>query len=87
MAQDTFLFNDTLRANVALARPDASEGDIAQAIERAALGKHGGPHLVRHSMATLMLEGGADIDGAQPRSLIVRCAVNTIRGREGHARR
>ncbi len=37
VAQDTYLFNDTLRANVRLARPDASEADIVTAVERAAL--------------------------------------------------
>ena len=34
---------------------------VAQYVERAQLGKHGGCHLFRHTMATLMLEGGADI--------------------------
>lgn len=34
---------------------------VAQYVKRAALGKHGGCHLFRHTMATLMLEGGADI--------------------------
>jgi len=38
VAQDTYLFNDTLRSNVALAKPDASEAEIRQALERAALG-------------------------------------------------
>jgi ATP-binding cassette subfamily C protein CydCD len=37
VAQDTYLFNDTLRANVALAKPGAGEGEIMQALERAAL--------------------------------------------------
>jgi ATP-binding cassette, subfamily B, bacterial len=37
VAQDTYLFNDTLRANVALAKPGAGEAEIAQALERAAL--------------------------------------------------
>ncbi len=37
VAQDTYLFNTSLRANVLIARPDASEADVRQAIERAAL--------------------------------------------------
>jgi integrase/recombinase XerD len=34
---------------------------IAHYVKRAEIGKHGGCHLFRHTMATLMLEGGADI--------------------------
>ena len=38
VAQDTYLFNDTLRANVLLARPSASDAELAAALERASLG-------------------------------------------------
>ncbi len=34
---------------------------VAQYVDKADVGKHGGCHLFRHTMATLMLEGGADI--------------------------
>ncbi|MGE0724158.1 MAG: ABC transporter ATP-binding protein [Alphaproteobacteria bacterium] len=37
VAQDTYLFHDTLRANIALARPEASEAEIMAAVERASL--------------------------------------------------
>jgi ATP-binding cassette subfamily B protein len=37
VSQDTYLFNDTLRANVALARPDADEAAISRALDEAAL--------------------------------------------------
>ena len=37
VAQDTYLFNTTLGDNIRIARPDASDGELAQAIERAAL--------------------------------------------------
>jgi ATP-binding cassette subfamily C protein CydCD len=37
VSQDTYLFNDTLRANVALARPEADEAAIGRALDEAAL--------------------------------------------------
>jgi ABC-type multidrug transport system fused ATPase/permease subunit len=37
VAQDTYLFNDTLRANILIARPDATEGELTAAIEHASL--------------------------------------------------
>jgi len=37
VAQDTYLFNDTLRANILIARPDASEAELQAAIEHASL--------------------------------------------------
>ncbi len=37
VTQDTFLFNDTLRANVLLARPEASDAELHEALARSAL--------------------------------------------------
>ncbi|MBS0522871.1 MAG: ABC transporter ATP-binding protein [Proteobacteria bacterium] len=37
VAQDTYLFNDTLRANILIARPDASEAELQAAIQHASL--------------------------------------------------
>ena len=37
VAQDTYLFNDTLEANVRLARPDATAAEVIAALDRAAL--------------------------------------------------
>jgi len=37
VSQDTYLFNDSLRANVALARPDADDAAIDRALKQAAL--------------------------------------------------
>ena len=39
VAQDTYLFNDTLRTNILIANPDAGEGALRAAIERASLGE------------------------------------------------
>jgi ATP-binding cassette subfamily C protein CydCD len=37
VAQDTYLFNDTLRNNLLIARPEASEDELRAAVERASL--------------------------------------------------
>ena len=37
VAQDTYLFNESLRHNILIARPAASEAEVRQAVERAAL--------------------------------------------------
>lgn len=41
--------------------PDWFSRVVSTYVDQAGLGKHGSCHLLRHSMATLMLEGGADI--------------------------
>ncbi|MEE9210265.1 MAG: ATP-binding cassette domain-containing protein, partial [Kiloniellales bacterium] len=38
VAQDTYLFNESLRHNILIARPTANEAEVRQAVERAALG-------------------------------------------------
>jgi ATP-binding cassette subfamily C protein CydCD len=38
VAQETYLFNDTLRSNILIARPEASEADLIAAVEHASLG-------------------------------------------------
>jgi ATP-binding cassette subfamily C protein CydCD len=37
VAQDTYLFNDTLRSNILIARPEASEAELLAAVEHASL--------------------------------------------------
>jgi ATP-binding cassette, subfamily B, bacterial len=39
VAQDTYLFNDTLRSNILIARPDATETELMAAVEHASLGE------------------------------------------------
>ena len=41
--------------------PTASRDGCARYVEAAGIAKHGRCHLLRHTVATLMLEGGADI--------------------------
>ena len=63
VAQDTYLFNDTLRANVALAKPGASEAEIGQALARAALGDFAAR--LPHGLDTRVGERGVQLSGGQ----------------------
>jgi ATP-binding cassette, subfamily B, bacterial len=63
VAQDTYLFHDTLRANILLARPEADEAAIRAALERAALAEvvDGLPD----GLDTVVGERGARLSGGQ----------------------
>jgi ATP-binding cassette subfamily C protein CydCD len=63
VAQDTYLFNTTLRDNINLARPDASEADLRQAIDRAALS--GFVAGLPDGLDTLVGERGVQLSGGQ----------------------
>jgi ATP-binding cassette subfamily C protein CydCD len=63
VAQDTYLFNDTLRNNVLIARPAASDSEVLQAMERASL-----LEVVRalpRGLDTVVGERGAQLSGGQ----------------------
>ena len=63
MAQDTYLFNDTLEANVRLARPDATPEQVALALDRAALAEFVGG--LPEGLATRVGERGVQLSGGQ----------------------
>jgi ATP-binding cassette subfamily C protein CydCD len=63
VAQDTYLFNDTLGANIRLARPTASDADLAAAVERAALGEFVAS--LPDGLDTVVGERGAQLSGGQ----------------------
>jgi ATP-binding cassette subfamily C protein CydCD len=63
VAQDTYLFNTSLRANVLLARPEASEEDVRAAIERAALAEF--IATLPEGLDTKVGERGVQLSGGQ----------------------
>jgi len=63
VAQDTYLFNDSLRANILLARPEADDAAVRVAVEQAALAP-----LVAElpdGLDTVVGERGAQLSGGQ----------------------
>jgi ATP-binding cassette, subfamily B, bacterial len=63
VAQDTYLFNNTLEANVRLARPDASDAEVALALRRAALSDFVAD--LPEGLATRVGERGVQLSGGQ----------------------
>ncbi|WP_323120051.1 ABC transporter ATP-binding protein/permease [Burkholderia alba] len=63
VAQDTYLFNDTLDANIRLAGRDVSEADVRRALERAALGDF--VERLPDGLATRVGERGVQLSGGQ----------------------
>jgi ATP-binding cassette subfamily C protein CydCD len=69
VAQDTYLFNDTLEANVRLARPDATRDQVLLALSRAALAEFvaGLPD----GLATRVGERGVQLSGGQRQRIAI----------------
>jgi ATP-binding cassette subfamily C protein CydCD len=63
VAQDTYLFNDTLRANIAIARPEADEAAIRAAASKAALDDFIAE--LPQGLDTVVGERGAQLSGGQ----------------------
>jgi ATP-binding cassette subfamily C protein CydCD len=63
VAQDTYLFNDTLEANIRLAGRDVSDADVRRAIDRAALGDF--VDRLPEGLATRVGERGVQLSGGQ----------------------
>src|SRR6516162_3698218 len=63
VSQDTYLFNDTLRANVLLARPEADEAAIHRALEQAALADFVAS--LPEGLDTIVGERGVQLSGGQ----------------------
>src|SRR5262249_48922987 len=76
VSQDTYLFNDTLRANVALARPEAGEAAIHRALEQAALADF--VSSLPEGLDTIVGERGVQLSGGQrQRVAIARAFLKT----------
>ncbi len=69
VAQDTYLFNNTLEANVRLARPDATREQIESALQQAALAEFvaGLPE----GLATRVGERGVQLSGGQRQRIAI----------------
>ncbi len=69
VAQDTYLFNDTLEANVRLARPDATAEHVSQALSRAALASF--VAALPEGLATRVGERGVQLSGGQRQRIAI----------------
>ncbi len=63
VAQDTYLFNETLRQNILLARPEANAAEIDEAVAHAALGDF--VAALPEGLDTIVGERGAQLSGGQ----------------------
>ena len=73
VAQETFLFNETIRFNLKLARPDASEDDLKEAIRMAAADGFVGK--LPEAMDTVIGDRGVRLSGGERQRLALARAL------------
>ncbi|MGH3611713.1 MAG: ABC transporter ATP-binding protein [Pseudonocardia sp.] len=71
--QDVYLFNDTVRANIALGRPDATEAEVDAAVRRALVAEFV-PELP-DGLDTVIGERGATLSGGQRQRIAIARAL------------
>jgi ATP-binding cassette subfamily C protein CydCD len=69
VTQDTYLFNDTLLANIRLARPDANEAEVREALASAALSAFVAS--LPQGLDTLVGERGTQLSGGQRQRIAI----------------
>ena len=69
VAQDTYLFNDTIRANILIARPDASAAEVAAAVSHAALDDF--TAVLPDGLETQVGERGTRLSGGQRQRIAI----------------
>ncbi|HEX6477940.1 MAG TPA: ATP-binding cassette domain-containing protein [Ktedonobacteraceae bacterium] len=69
VAQDTYLFNDTIRGNLQLARPEASDSDIEKVLEQAQLA--GFVRKLPRGLGTWVGEQGLRLSGGERQRLAI----------------
>ncbi|MCK6453237.1 MAG: ABC transporter ATP-binding protein/permease [Alphaproteobacteria bacterium] len=73
VAQDTYLFNDDLEANIRIGRPDATDAELAQAVERAALAEFVAS--LPDGLKTRVGERGMQLSGGQRQRIAIARAL------------
>lgn len=73
VSQDIFLFDDTIRANIAYGLPDATEEDISRAVQAAALDEF--VSTLPEGLDTRVGEGGSLLSGGQKQRVSIARAV------------
>ena len=73
VSQDTYLFNDTMRGNLLLARPEASDSEIEQALKQAQL--TGFIQQLPKGLATWVGEQGLRLSGGERQRLAIARAL------------
>ena len=71
--QSAHIFNSTIRANLALARPEATDAELADALDRGRLGEWVAS--LPDGLDTLVGEDGAQLSGGQRQRLTVARAL------------
>ena len=73
LGQTTHIFDDTIEANLRLARPEATEADLWRALDEAAIGDW--VRALPERLGTWLGEGGARVSGGQGRRIALARAL------------